>query len=169
MKAIPADLSLRLDELIHMSKASEVLLNDRYYYWYYRWGFYLDWLFQHGRGFVSTFNMKYVCTKLSLKICVYCSLLLLFFSSSSSLSFFWGRGLLCSPIWPSKLRWPHCLCILSGCFYHMETYMGGRETAQQLVHTLPERTKGSQHHHGVARIACNSSSRGLLTSPRASY
>lgn len=169
MKAIPAGLSWRLDELIHISRASEMLLNDSYYYWYYRWGFYLDWLFQHGRGFVSTFNMKYVCTKLSLKICIYCSLPPSFLFLLFPLSFlFWGRGLLYSPSWPSKLRWPHFLYILSDYFCHMETYMGAREMAQQLVHTLPERTRGSQHHHGVACIACNPSFRGLFTSPRAS-
>lgn len=54
-----------------------MLLNKSYYYWYYRLVFYLDWLFQYRRGLMSTFNMKYIFTKLSLKTCIYC-----FFSSS---------------------------------------------------------------------------------------
>lgn len=88
-----------------------MLLNKSYYYWYYRLVFYLDWLFQYRRGLMSTFNMKYIFTKLSLKTCIYC-----FFSCSlclrplpspsSSLSIFLLQG-----VWEDGVFYDRFYCI----------------------------------------------------------
>lgn len=100
---------------------------------------------------MSTFNMKYIFTKLSLKICIYCffsSFFFLFVSSSSSLPiflffFFFGGGMVYFKTWfcyvaqadlrsdvilpPLQLEWLFFLLLL-----YLGTYMGTREMTQQL-------------------------------------
>lgn len=55
---------------------------------------------------MSTFNMKYIFTKLSLKICIYCFFSSFFVSSSSSLSIFLLQG-----VWEDGVFYDRFYCI----------------------------------------------------------
>lgn len=122
VKPASTRLSQKVDKLIHISGASEMLLNKSYYHWYYRSVF----LF---RLAVSTWKRTYVNIQYEIYIHkavtqdLYLLLLFLFFMSSSSFILCGGawcilrQVLLYSPSWPSDLMWSYYLCNLNVFFF----------------------------------------------------